>query len=189
MSMQTPLLTFRPIDLDRHGALCVEFRADSYVCGDGDDRRFWATAGPAGEAYLQRLASYMAALPGSCVHAWLGDEIVGQIELIRDPEEPSAGKVNLFYLRADRRGCGLGAQLEGYALTLLRDCGLSGAWLRVSSTNGRALAFYARHGWVDRGRDVQFPDMHIMRKATGPLVDDAMRTGVALPATACSRKA
>ena len=114
--MRVPSLSFHPIDLARHAALCVEFRADSYVCGDGDARRFWATAGPAGEDYLRRLAAYMDALPGSCVHVWRGEEIIGQVEMIRDPEDPSAGKVNLFYLRPDCRGLGLGVQLERYAL-------------------------------------------------------------------------
>lgn len=174
--MQTPLLTFRPIGLDRNGALCVEFRADSYVCGDGDARRFWAAAGPAGEVYLKRLASYMAALPGSCVHAWLGDEIVGQIEMIRDPEDASAGKVNLFYLRADCRERGLGAQLAGHALGFLRESGFSEVWLRVSSSNRRAMAFYARNGWTDRGSDVHFPEMKVMRKSTRLRRDDAQRS-------------
>ncbi|HLO96102.1 MAG TPA: hypothetical protein VK195_17490 [Burkholderiaceae bacterium] len=45
MPTQKPSLAFHAIDLDRHAALCVEFRADSYACGDGDARRFWATAG------------------------------------------------------------------------------------------------------------------------------------------------
>src|SRR4051812_28752916 len=100
-------LIFRAIDLNRHANVCVEFRADSYVCGDGDDRRFWATAGPNGRDYLARLAAYMEALPGSCVHAWLDEQVVGQVEMIRDPNDPSAGKVNLFYLRPDYRGLGL----------------------------------------------------------------------------------
>lgn len=68
-----------PIELARHAALCVEFRADSYVCGDGDALRFWATAGSAGADFLKHMAANRHALPGSCVHAWRGEAIVGQV--------------------------------------------------------------------------------------------------------------
>lgn len=166
--MEESPLVFRAIDLDRHASLCVEFRADSYVCGDGDASRFWATAGPNGQDYLGKLATYMKALSGSCVHAWLDDQIVGQIEMIRDPNSASAGKVNLFYLRPDCRERGLGAQLEAYALGTLRDRSLTSAWLRASSTNHRAIAFYDKHEWINGGRDAHNPEMIVMRKALLP---------------------
>ena len=38
----------REIDLGRHAGLCVQFRADSYACGDGTADRFFARAGPGG---------------------------------------------------------------------------------------------------------------------------------------------
>jgi GNAT superfamily N-acetyltransferase len=161
-------LTFRDIDLSRHADVCVRFRADSYVCGDGSADRFWATAGPDGAKYLTRLADLSRDMPGSCVHAWLGDRIVGQVEMMRDPASPDAGKVNLFYLAPDFRGRGLGAQLERYAVDFLRDAGFTRAWLRVSPANARALAFYAKHGWQDRGRDRDHPTMQVMEK---PLSD------------------
>ena len=162
--MADPLLVFRGIDLGRHAELCVQFRADSYVCGEGTSDRFFARAGPGGRDYVARLSTYMRDLPGSCVHARLGDEIVGQVETVRDPGDPSAGKVNLFYLRPDHRGRGLGGQLERYALDLFRGLGFRAAWLRVSPTNARAVAFYRKHGWVDAGRDEGVPDMRVMRK-------------------------
>lgn len=163
--MHKAALVFRAIDLDRHASLCVEFRADSYVCGDGDALRFWATAGPNGQDYLGKLATYMKALSGSCVHAWLDNQVVGQIEMIRDPSDASAGKVNLFYLRPDCRERGLGAQLEAYALWTLRDHGFTSAWLRVSSTNHRAIAFYEKQLWINGGRDAHNPEMIVMQKA------------------------
>jgi GNAT superfamily N-acetyltransferase len=155
---------FREIDLGRHAELCVQFRADSYVCGDGTADRFFAHGGPGGRDYLARLAKYMRDLPGSCVHAWLGGQIVGQVEMVRDPNDPSVGKVNLFYLTPDHRGGGLGAQLERYALDLFRALGCAGVWLRVSPTNARALAFYKKHGWVDVGCGEGAPEMRVMRK-------------------------
>lgn len=155
---------FRPIDLAQHAAVCVRFRADSYLCGDGSADRFYARAGPDGRDYLDRLAKYMQDFPGSCVHAWLADEIVGQIETVRDPSDASAGKVNLFYLTPEHRGRGLGRQLEKYALDLFRAAGFNRAWLRVSPTNARALAFYEKHGWLDGGRDEGERGMRVMRK-------------------------
>jgi GNAT superfamily N-acetyltransferase len=162
--MADPPLVFREIDLGRHADLCVQFRADSYVCGDGTADRFFARAGPSGRDYLARLSKYMQDLSGSCVHAWLGEQIVGQIEMVRDPSDPSVGKVNLFYLTPDHRGRGLGGQLERYALDFFRARGFGAAWLRVSPTNTRALAFYKKHGWVDVGRDDAVPKMCVMRK-------------------------
>ncbi len=162
--MTDPPLVFREIDLGRDAELCVQFRADSYACGDGTADRFFARAGPGGHDYLARLSKYMQDLPGSCVHAWIGEQIVGQIEMVRDPNDPSVGKVNLFYLRPDHRGRGVGRQLERYALDFFRALGFGGAWLRVSPTNTRALAFYKKHGWVDVGRDDGVPEMCVMRK-------------------------
>ncbi|WP_442952713.1 GNAT family N-acetyltransferase [Pelomonas sp. BJYL3] len=92
--------------------------------------------------------------------------MVGQVEMIRDPEDLSAGKVNLFYLRPDCRGLGLGGQLERYALDCFQGVGLSEAWLRVSASNRRALAFYAKQGWRDAGPDVRFDGLRVMRKGT-----------------------
>ena len=161
--MCDPMLSFREIDLTLHAALCVRFRADSYVCGDGNDARFWAGAGPDGGRYLARLSDYSRELPGSCVHAWLEDQVVGQIEMKRDRESADAAKVNLFYLAPEFRGRGLGAQLERYAVEFLRRAGFARAWLRVSATNARALAFYAKHGWQEAGGDGADPGREGMR--------------------------
>jgi hypothetical protein len=49
-------LVFRDIDLGRHAELCVQFRADSYVCGEGRADRFFARAGPGGRDYLAPLS-------------------------------------------------------------------------------------------------------------------------------------
>ncbi len=168
--MTDPPLVFREIDLGRDAELCVQFRADSYVCGDGTADRFFARAGPGGRDYLARLSKYMQDLPGSCVHAWRSEQIVGQIEMVRNAGagagagDPSVGKVNLFYLRPDHRGRGLGGQLEQYALDFFGALGLGAAWLRVSATNTRAIAFYKKHGWVDVGCDEGVPEMRVMRK-------------------------
>src|SRR5688572_20763220 len=114
--MDPPPIEFRQIDPDLSAELCVRFRADSYVCGEGTAERFYAGAGPGCRGYLGRLAERNRDLPGSCVHAWLGDQVIGQVELTRDPSDPAAGKVNLIYLAPEWRGRGLGRLLEAYAL-------------------------------------------------------------------------
>lgn len=159
------ILTFRDIDLTRHAALCVRMRADSYACGDGTPDRFYASGGPNGAHYLAKLAERLRASPGTTVHAFLDDQIVGQVELIHDANDPAAGKVNLFYLLPAFRHRGLGAQLDRYALTHFRARGLARAWLRVSPTNAPARAFYRKNGWHDRGPDPGNLPMHIMDKA------------------------
>ena len=159
-----PAFTFRDIDLPRHAALCVQIRADSYACGDGTPDRFYASAGPAGQHYLAKLAERLRTSPGTQIHAFLDDQVVGQIELIYDSADPAAGKVNLFYLLPAYRHRGLGAQLERYALAHFRARGLTRAWLRVSPTNAPAVAFYRKHAWHDRGPDAKNLPMHIMDK-------------------------
>jgi GNAT superfamily N-acetyltransferase len=157
-------IEFRQIDPDRHADVCVRFRADSYVCGEGTAERFYAGAGPGCRDYLGRLAERNRDLPGSCVHAWMGEQVVGQVEVTRDLSDPAAGKVNLLYLAPEWRGRGLGRHLEAYALDRLRGAGFTRAWLRVSRTNDRAVRFYLKHGWRDAVPDGANRNMRVMEK-------------------------
>jgi ribosomal protein S18 acetylase RimI-like enzyme len=159
-----PALRFREIDTERDGAIAVAFRADSFVVSFGSDAGFFAQAGPNGERYLEKLRLRNRELPGSCVHAWRDDEIVGQIEVRRVPEDPSCAHVGLYYLRADLRGTGLGDELDQYVRDLVRDAGFDFARLRVSPTNTRALAYYRKHGWQDRGADPDHANVHVMER-------------------------
>jgi GNAT superfamily N-acetyltransferase len=161
------LLSFRPIELPRDAALCVAHRADADACGDGNAARFYSEAGPGGERYLEILAPAICDLPGSCVHAVLDGRVVGQVEMMRDRNDATAGRVNLFYLVAAMRGRGLGGQLENYAVNFLRGQGFSRAWLRVASTNTQAMKFYLKHGWSDAGPDPRDPASLVMIKPLG----------------------
>jgi len=139
---------FVPIDLDRHADICVRFRRDSFVCSFGSDAEFERTGGAA--PYLEWLRARAAELPEGIVHVWSEQHIVGQVEM-RMRGAPREAYVNLFYLAPSVRGSGLGNDLHDYAIAVLRAHSIAIAKLSVSSSNARALRYYAKHGWNDIG--------------------------------------
>lgn len=158
------MLEFRKIDIDRHGETCVRFRADSFVESFGSSDAFFREAGPDGSSYLVGLRAKMEEWAGSCVHAWHANEIVGQIELRRSRVDQASAHVLLFYLRPDQRGSGFGDELDTYVVTKLLEAHVSLATLRVSPSNARAIAYYKKHGWRDRGPDATHPSVHLMER-------------------------
>jgi ribosomal protein S18 acetylase RimI-like enzyme len=159
--MTATSLAFRPIDLDRYGDQCVEFRRDSFICSFGTDDAFFEQNGPDGERYIAWLSEHLAELPESCVHVWKSDTIVGQMEMhVRD--DPGVGYINLFYLIPSARGSGAGDQLHDYALRLFRKLNVTKLQLSVSTTNRRAVAYYRKHGWRDLGPRPDHEDVHLM---------------------------
>ena len=92
---------------------------------------------------------------------WLKDEIVGQIEM-RPRGSPPIGHINLFYVIPAVRGTGLGESLHRYALSVFASLGLGALQLSVSPSNGRATAFYRKHGWKDLGQRPGHADVHLM---------------------------
>ena len=152
-------LQFRPIDLGQHTAISIDFRRDSYVCSFGDDRLFIEENGADASGYVEWLEQRIARFPEGHVHAWDGDDIVGQIELIVGPD---SGYVNLFYLKPDVRGLGFGTALHDYTVEVLQRHGVRVAGLSVSPTNERALRYYRRHGWRDLGPRAGASHVHEM---------------------------
>ena len=164
--MERTRLVFRPIDLDAHAPVCVEFRRDSFICSFGADG-FLAEAGVAGVHYIERLRSRTAKFRDGYVHAWLGDTIVGQIEM-QILEEPRIGYVNLFYLVERLRGGGLGDELQAYSMGFMARHGVDTVRLSISPSNARAVAYYRKHGWQDLGLRPGRDDVHLMER-TVPL--------------------
>jgi len=158
-------LVLRPIDLDSHASVCVEFRRDSFLCSFGVDG-FFDEAGVAGVHYIERLRSRTAKFPDGYVHAWLGDTIVGQIEM-QILDEPRIGYVNLFYLVERLRGAGFSDDLQEYSMRFMVRHGVDTVRLSVSPTNARALAYYRKHGWRDLGRRPGRDDVHLMERKVG----------------------
>jgi GNAT superfamily N-acetyltransferase len=168
-----PRIEFRPIDLDAHADLCIQFREDTTICGFGSAERFHEADGSGALRYLDWLRQRIAALPGSVVHAWEGERIVGQIEMNRLLREPQPlGYVNLFYLIPQRRGHGLGTALEAYAWQFLQGFGCHLLQLSASPSNLPAWAFYQRNGWRDLGPRADDPSVHLLEKQFA-LVDAA----------------
>jgi GNAT superfamily N-acetyltransferase len=145
------VLRFAPIDLAANGSEAVAFRVDSFEVSFGSAEAFLSEWGRRGERYLDHLRARMSELPGSCVHVWLGSELVGQVELRGGREDPSEGYVNLYYLIPEKRGTGLGAALDHHAISWFTSQGLSRAALGVSPSNERAIRFYLKHGGPTKG--------------------------------------
>ena len=56
-----------------------------------------------------------------------------------------------FYVHPDHHGTGTAGALMGATLEAAAQTGARGIWLGVSEENGRAIAFYARHGFEQVG--------------------------------------
>ena len=152
-----PELRFASIDLARDLDVCVRFRRDSLVCSFGHDDEFEKSGGT--PAYLEWLRTSRAAFPEGIVHAYVGDAIVGQLEMqVRGRE----GRVNLFYLAPEWRGRGLGDPLHDQARRVLLERGVAFVMLLVSPGNSRAIRYYEKHGWIAGGAATGRPDLREM---------------------------
>jgi ribosomal protein S18 acetylase RimI-like enzyme len=152
----------KAIDLDKHAAICVEFRRDSFVASYGNADQFYAESGNNGEHYLSWLRPRIEKFPEGQVHVWDGDEIVGQMEMLPNAAMPEVLYVNLFYVKADRRGTHVANFLQNYFLDLSKRNGCSVGRLSVSPTNDRAISFYKKHGWIDVGCNPTNPKLRLM---------------------------
>jgi RimJ/RimL family protein N-acetyltransferase len=166
-SRKASQLDFRPIDLEHHRDIVLQFRADSFVVSFGNADRFYEDDGKGDERYVTWLQEKIASDPNSVVHVFDGDKIVGQIEMARFRNDANVGYVNLYYLTPDRRGDGLGAQLDSHATNYFRSLGLSRARLSVSPTNVRAVRFYEKMGWINLGPREGHPEVNYMEKILG----------------------
>lgn len=166
-------LTFRSADLNTHLEACIRFRADTFVCGFGSAERFYGEDGKGVDSYITWVKEKAAALPGSVVHVWDGEQIIGQIEMGLVPNIESVGYVNLFYLTPQYRGRGLGALLEAYAWQYLGALGCTSLRLSASPTNTPAWLFYQRNGWEDLGPREDDPTVRKLQKHAKVKVSDA----------------
>lgn len=92
----------------------------------------------------------------------LGTEPVGYTMLVSgEPSDPDVVRalrrrptVELArcYVHPDHHGTGTASHLMASTIETARESGASGIWLGVSEENGRANAFYARHGFEQVGR-------------------------------------
>jgi ribosomal protein S18 acetylase RimI-like enzyme len=157
-------LRFEPIDLPAAAETAVAFRADSFACSFGSAERFYEADHKGDERYLLWLQELMRSIPGSCVHVWNGQSVMGQIEMNRFKPDPKIGYVSLYYLVPEYRNRGLGRQLDEYATAYLRSGGFRVARLSVSPSNLQAMRFYLKNGWKDLGPRAGHSDIHLMEK-------------------------
>ena len=155
---------FRVVDVDRHADLCIRFRADSFVASFGDAARFRGGDGKGADRYLEWLRDAVQRFPGGHAHAWVGDEIVGQVEMRPLDAPPGVGYVHLYYVTPPWRGLGVADQLDAHATAWLRAQGCGTARLSVSDTNARAIRFYLRRGWRDAGPRAGHPGERVMER-------------------------
>jgi RimJ/RimL family protein N-acetyltransferase len=153
------VLTFRTIDLAAHSQVVLRFRdefmRDGYGTLDPDrtDRQ-----------YLSRLRQKIAAEPRFAVHAWKGDEIVGEVVLDRYYHDPSAGWVNRHYVVEVERGTGAAEELDAYTQQTFTELGLTRAYVATFPQNERAIRFYLRQGWTDLGPPAWQPRVHLLER-------------------------
>ena len=163
MTVETSL-TFTPVDLKKHFDHCVRFSMDASVCSFGSAQHFVERAGEGAAKYLQWLRELTGQWPGSVVHVWQGERIVGQVELSILANDPTAGYVNLLYVVPQVRRHGLGRHLETYAQAYLSAKGCRALRLSVHPDNTAAWQFYRHLGWEDLGRREGGSGVHLLQK-------------------------
>ena len=153
------MLTFRTIDLAAHSQVVLRFRDEFMRDGGG-------TLDPdrTDRQYLARLRQKIAAEPRFAVHAWKGDEIVGEVLLDRYYHDPSAGWVNRHYVVEAERGTGAAEELDAYTEQIFTELGLTRAYVATFPQNERAIRFYLRQGWTDLGPPAWQPRVHLLER-------------------------
>jgi len=133
----------------------ARFREATYEMSFGDTYHF----DPAhyGDWLKQRVEQF----PEGHVHVWVGEEIVGQVEVRPHhsgggkskwpPLQEGEGYVNFYYLEPKWRGRGIAAALDAYAVAYLKTHDCTCARLTVSKTNDRAIRFYKGLDWKEDG--------------------------------------
>ncbi len=152
-----------PINLHKHFFRCLEFRKDSFFRSFGTLDGFEEEMGQSGSKYKERMMEKCARLPQGNLHLWLGNSIVGQLEMRMLLEEESA-YVNLFYVDPEYRGKVLGAFLELRAQSVAREFSAKKIRLSVSKSNLEAIGFYRHLGWIDVGAKPGKEKMMLMEK-------------------------
>ncbi len=144
------MLSFMPIDADKHSEIILDFRRDSFVFSFGEITSF--DEGKYIEWLIENLQSY----PQGSVLVSENGKWIGQLELsIKDFNEMRIGYIHLYYLIPEKRGMGIGKELYQYAVNFFREYGVTEYHLRVSVTNKSAMKFYQKLGMEELGPEIE----------------------------------
>ena len=146
MTLATPVVSYRTIDLGVDAELAVAHHRDACVCSFGDEARFQGR-----KRYLKWLESKVEEFPDGFLMAFVGERCVGQLEL-EVPYGLSSGYVNLFYVTEAFRGMGFGRAMHERGVKYFKSWEANEIRLHCSPTNLRALEFYRSLGYRTRSR-------------------------------------
>ncbi len=127
------------------------------------------------EHLIARIRNKLIDRPGSCLHVWKNEQIVGQLQMGQFAD-PKIGYINLLYVVPEYRGAGIASLIEDYASAHLQEQGFQSARLSVTLQNHRAIRFYLKKGWKDLGARADWPIAHNMEKVFGllPTIDESV---------------
>ncbi|MCD7820826.1 MAG: bifunctional histidine phosphatase family protein/GNAT family N-acetyltransferase [Clostridiales bacterium] len=156
-------LWFRPWRPYEEKELYFRYRHEAWVDIHGREAFF------DGEAFYQ--AAFRASLeePKSVMVAYLGEEIVGMIQMDLDRDaKGGVCFVPFVYMNPTHRHKGLGVQLIGQAVSTARPLGRDKLRLRCAPTNQIAKRFYTRNGFrkIGMAQDSQVP-LELLEKDIG----------------------
>ena len=144
-------------DIPSLSALAIQVYLDTYATqGVSPSLARQALSDLSCEAFSRSLQQPSRRLLMATLGAEPGDGLVGFAELETTPQPapgltlPGAELVRLYVQPAYQRA-GVGAQLIAAAEQAAAQAGLSSLWLTAWDGNHRALAFYARRGYMDEG--------------------------------------
>lgn len=110
---------------------------------------------------VERFVEYLADPTRDLLLAMDGDRAVGYTMLIAsDPSDPDVAasvthrptvELSKVYVRPDRQGSGVAAQLVERSVELARGRGAVSVWLGVNDQNARANRFYEKSGFATVG--------------------------------------
>lgn len=150
------MIRFATIDLARDREISRGFERDTYMESFGNLDRMVESE----EFIVAWLEGLIEKHADSCVHAWLGDTIVGELRMTV-LKNPRHGYLFFIYVAPEHRGTFVTSALHDYAIAFFRKHQCDYAQLSVSPTNTRANAFYEKHGWKDLGPRPGLEHVHL----------------------------
>lgn len=158
-------IIFKPIQ-SQHLPLAYSILRDALRISFGEDSSKWPNnLGNLFETnYIEIIKRKLNQDSSAVVHVWLNNEIIGQIESSVKKDDPNCGYVSLYYLTPQKRGQGLGSQLDDFVTERFINFGCRRIELTVVPSNTAAIKFYQKQGWISKGLHPSYADGILMEK-------------------------